>query len=58
MDAEVFDMIAWNDAEAALKGTNQMFNMLYAKRQASAGWDTAQASGKIMGTPNVQAAGG
>ena len=27
MDAEVFGMIAWNDVEAALKGTSKMFKM-------------------------------
>ena len=31
MDAETFDMIAWNDVEAALKGTTTMFKMSYVK---------------------------
>ena len=29
MDAEVFDMIAWNGVEAALKGTRKMLKMWY-----------------------------
>ena len=29
MDVDIFDMIAWNDAETALKGTSKMFKMWY-----------------------------
>ena len=32
MDAETFDTIAWNDVEAALKGTSKMFKMWHAKQ--------------------------
>ena len=32
MDAETFDTITWDDAEAALEGTSKMFKMWYAKQ--------------------------
>ena len=32
MDAEVFDMIAWDNVEAALKGTSEMFKMWHVKQ--------------------------
>ena len=32
MDAEIFDLNAWNDVEAALKGTSKIFRMWYAKQ--------------------------
>jgi len=32
MDAGTFDPIVWDNAEAALEGTNMMFKMWYAKQ--------------------------
>ena len=32
MDAETFDTIAWDNAEAALEGTSEMFKMWYTKQ--------------------------
>ena len=34
MDAEVFDMISWDDVESALKGTSKMFKMRHAKQES------------------------
>ena len=32
MDAKVFEMITWDDVDAALKGTTKMFKMWHAKQ--------------------------
>ena len=54
MDTEVFDIISWNDVEAALKGTSKMFKMWHAKQ--GSGFYRGQARGKETGTPDAQAA--
>ena len=51
MDAEVFEMIAWNDREAALKGTSEMFKMWYAKQGSGfygVGYLTSKCEGNVV----------
>ena len=34
MDAEVFDIVIWDDPESALKGTSKIFKMWHAKQES------------------------